>query len=149
MPQRIFIYCTVAVPVLVGLAACTSIFRTVGPTPTPTTAFGTYAAQVDRVTVEVNPSPLQANAIVHGELTEACARLGEIRQSYQRRQFLIQVSATSPIDRGCIQITTPFEEKVPLDIASLPAGRYTVVVNGVVSDTFTLETASSTPSKEP
>lgn len=149
MLRSLINYFLIAVPLLMGLAACTSVLGSGSPTPTPTTAYATYDAQVDKVTVQMSNSPLQAIAIVQGKLNEACARLGEIQQSYQAPKFLISVPAISPIDRGCVQITTPFEEKVPLDISNLSAGSYTVVVNGVVSDTFTLNAGNLTPTKGP
>ena len=37
----------------------------------------------------------------------------------------------------CIEALVPYEQAVPLEVAGLPAGVYTVTVNGI-SDTFEL-----------
>jgi hypothetical protein len=46
---------------------------------------------------------------------------------------------------GCIQDTLPFRITIPLNIVNVPAGAYTLEVNGVGAD-FTLETGNTTSS---
>ena len=89
-------------------------------------------AQVQNVTVEViSASPPQVNAVVKGSLSESCATLAPSSVSYADNVFEIKVYAVSPTDRGCAQVTTPFETVIPLDVSSKPAGTYTVIANGV------------------
>jgi inhibitor of cysteine peptidase len=45
---------------------------------------------------------------------------------------------------ACIQIIAPFEETIPLEVYGLPAGTYTVNVNGV-QGTFSLEVDNILP----
>jgi inhibitor of cysteine peptidase len=44
----------------------------------------------------------------------------------------------------CTQALVPFEERVDLDVQGLPAGTYTVDVNGI-SDTFTFDADNEIP----
>ena len=100
-------------------------------------------AQVTSVEIQTeNAASGQINAIVHGNLTEACATLGKPQLSYKTQTFMILLPVVSPTDHGCLQSTTTFEQAIPLDIAGLPAGEYTVKVNGV-SAVFSLSTGQS------
>lgn len=93
-------------------------------------------AQVDSVEVRFSKiEPLQVWAIVRGNLSESCATLSDPQTSYAANTFQIKVLTLSPTDRGCIQITTPYEQAVALDAANLTTGTYTVIANGV-STTF-------------
>ena len=46
----------------------------------------------------------------------------------------------------CTEALVPYEQAVPLDVAGLPAGVYTVTVNGV-SDTFELAVDNVLPTE--
>jgi hypothetical protein len=88
--------------------------------------------QIESIEVQVLKSdPVQINAVVTGDLTEACAKLGDSQVRYASNTFQITLLAVSPTDRGCAQVTTPFESTFPLNAIDLPAGTYTVTVNGV------------------
>ena len=123
---------------VLALAACAPALVSGSVTPAspatlaPTSAPAIREAQIDSVDVQLSKSmPLQANVVAHGHLTEACAQLSDIKQRYEPHEFQIAVLTTSPTDRGCAQVTTAFEKVIPLDVTNLPAGVYTVVVNGV------------------
>ena len=45
---------------------------------------------------------------------------------------------------SCIAVTDPFETSVTLDVLDLPAGTYTVKVNGVTAE-FTIDMDNSSP----
>jgi hypothetical protein len=93
-------------------------------------------AQVESVEVRFSKiEPLQVWAIVRGNLSESCATLSDPQTSYAANTFQIKVLTLSPTDRGCIQITTPYEQAIALDTANLTTGTYTVIANGV-STTF-------------
>jgi len=106
-------------------------------------------AQVQSVDAQIsNTIPVQVNAVVRGNLTEACAVLGETQVEYAVNTFRVTVYSFSPADRGCAQTTMPFETTIPLNSKDLPAGTYTIVANGV-SAVFTLPIENPTPSPEP
>ncbi len=88
-------------------------------------------AQVESVEVRFSKiEPLQVWAIVRGNLSESCATLSDLQTSYAANTFQIKVLALSPTDRGCIQITTPYQQAIALDTANLTTGTYTVIANG-------------------
>ena len=114
----------------------------------------TREAQVQSVEIQMlKTNPAQVNAVVRGNLTEACATFADPQLSFTTNTFMIKLLTVSPSDRGCLQVTTPFEQTIPLNTTDLPAGDYTVKVNGV-SAVFTLpagnsQTAVPGPSGEP
>jgi len=79
---------------------------------------------------------------VRGNLSESCGTLTDPQISYAANTFQIKILTLSPTDRGCIQITTPYEQAIPLDITGLSPGTYTVVANGV-SAVFTIPSEAS------
>jgi len=138
----------------------TSCASPVNPTAAPTTqpdltpqAIQTLTtsreAQVQNVQIQaLQTNPPQINAVVHGNLTESCAALGESQVQYSSNTIQITIYAVSRSDSGCVQATTPFETTIPLNAKDLSDGTYTVVANGV-STVFTLPTIDPTPSPEP
>ena len=139
---------------VIVLTACSpSAPATVPPTIIPSlTALPTPAhreAQVQSVEVQISQAnPPQVSAVVHGNLTESCATLGESQVQYISNAFQITVYLNSPADLGCIQSTTPFDVTIPLDTRDLPAGNYTVTANGMKA-AFKLPIENPTPSLEP
>jgi Ig-like domain-containing protein len=117
------------------------------PVPQPTTR----EAQVQSVQIQaMDTDPLQINAVVRGNLTQACATLGQSQVQYGSNAFQITIYEVSPGDRGCAQVTTPFETTIALNTNGFPAGAYTVTANGV-SAVFTLpaQTATTVPTATP
>jgi len=104
-------------------------------------------AQVQSIEVQITQAdPSHVSAVVHGNLTETCATLGESQVQYALHTFQITVYADSRADIGCAPAPTPFDTTIPLDTKDLPTGNYTVVANGV-SAVFTIpdEMPTSTP----
>ncbi len=137
----------------IGLSACAPLVPTdtvnVLTTPLPMPQTTIREAQVLSVDVEVSDTnPPQAHAVVKGNLAESCATLAPSQVSYASNVFEIKVYAASPTDRGCVQLTAPFETTVALDVRQLPAGSYTVVANGV-SAVFSLPSGKPAPTAAP
>lgn len=133
--------CLMVMVVSIGLlAACQSAQAENIPTPAATGALALREAQIDRIEIQVvESSPRQITVIAHGHLTEACAQLSDnVQQRYEPTEYQIAIFSTSPTDRGCQQVTTPFDKVIPLTFTDLPAGTYTVVVNGV-RGSFTIQ----------
>src|SRR5512143_2542482 len=115
------------------VAACAPLVPATS-TPVVTAAMSQREAQVQSVEIQVLQSdPPQVNAVVRGNLTESCAALGESRLQYAGNTFQITVYAISPTDRGCAQVTTPFETVIPLDTNGKPAGTYQATANGATA----------------
>jgi hypothetical protein len=88
--------------------------------------------QVDDVYVDHGiGSPLPVHAIVSANLPSACAQLGEIRFHRDGYNFFIRLVADVPAQTDCGPDTLPIRLEIPLNIAGLEEGTYTVMVNGV------------------
>lgn len=96
-------------------------------------------ALVDSVSVQIMESfPVQAQVSVAGTLRNGCEEIYEILSRRDGSTFYITLNAAQPQDAVCTQVVREYSEVFPLDIEGLPAGTYTVIVNGV-STTFTLD----------
>ena len=100
--------------------------------PNEDPAIGDYSygqnALVDSLEVVLLESfPLQAQAVVRGNLPDGCTELHEITVEKVGNQFNLLLQTRRPTgDVSCIQALVPFEESVDLDIEGLEAGAYTV-----------------------
>ncbi len=80
--------------------------------------------------------PVQVQVIASGNLSNPCTEISEVLQEKEDNTFFITIK-TYRSPGFCIQVIVPFEEIIPLEVYGLPAGSYTVDVNGV-QDTFDL-----------
>jgi inhibitor of cysteine peptidase len=97
-------------------------------------------ADVESVELLIMESfPVQVTAVVRGNLRDGCTRIGTIDQEVlaDERRIAVQIGTVRPADAFCTQALVPYEERVPLEVRGLPAGEYTVDVNGLTA-TFTL-----------
>ena len=81
--------------------------------------------------------PVQVNIIARGEFPDSCTEISKVIITREDDTFFISISTSRPYDK-CVDGIIPFEEVIPLDVIGLPAGIYTVVVNGVIG-TFELQ----------
>jgi len=88
--------------------------------------------------------PVQVHAAVKGDYPDACTSMGTVKQRREGNTFYVEVFTYRPADLACAQVITPFEHTVPLDVVRLPAGTYTVDVNGVIG-TFKLDVDNKLP----
>jgi pimeloyl-ACP methyl ester carboxylesterase len=112
---------------------------TTEPTPEPTSIGGqviTAEAMVESIQILLLESfPIQVNVVAQGNLPDGCTEIVEITKEREGNTFRITIMTSRPADRMCTQALVPFEEVISVDVVGLPAGIYTVDVNGV-SDTF-------------
>ena len=95
-------------------------------------------ATVEEIEIVILESfPVQINVIARGSLPDPCTEISEILQGREGDTFFITIK-TYRSPGFCIQVLAPFEEIIPLEVYGLPAGTYTVDVNGVQA-TFDLE----------
>jgi inhibitor of cysteine peptidase len=105
----------------------------------------TKPAQVKSVDLRMLESfPVQAHAAVKGDFPDACTSISTANQRREGNTFYVELTTTRPADMACAQVITPFEHTVALDVIGLPAGTYTVNVNGVTG-TFTLGADNKLP----
>jgi hypothetical protein len=119
------------------LASC-EVTGNSGGEPTPKDASG--RAAVDRIEILLLESfPVQVHVVAHGYLADGCTQIGMAtqRKDLHTNTFWVEVTTARDPDAACTQATVPFEELIVLDVYGLPAGTYTVNVNGVTG-TFAL-----------
>ena len=110
-------------------------------------ATGYQPVQVDQVQVEVGVgSPIPVQVTVTGNVPDSCAQIELVQQKQEGSHFEITISTVPSTAEGCVQDTLPFRLVIPLNITNLPAGAYTVEVNGLGAD-FQLETGNTTASQ--
>ncbi|MFW6115978.1 MAG: hypothetical protein ACOC7Y_02830 [Chloroflexota bacterium] len=98
-------------------------------------------ADVEEISIRIMESfPVQVAVVARGHHRDGCTEIDEIRQSFDAATdtFFVEITTTRPTEALCTMALEPFEERVSLDVEGLPAGTYTVDVNGVV-DTFTID----------
>lgn len=95
-------------------------------------------APVDKIDILIlEPFPIQINVIAKGNLPDPCTKISEVLQEREGNTFFVTIKTYRP-PGFCIQVLAPFEEIISLEVYGLPAGTYTVDVNGE-QDTFDLE----------
>lgn len=96
---------------------------------------GGQAVAVDLVSVEFGQgSPFPVNAVIGVSLPEHCAQISTIRQTLAGREFQITIEAQQPAGAECLADSLPYRLSLPLNMAALEHGRYTVTVNGVSAE---------------
>lgn len=102
------------------------------PSPTPGGQVISGLAGVDTLEIVLLESmPLQARAILRGNLPDGCTTLNAPLAERVDNTFTITLTTSRPADAMCTEALVPFEQVVPLDILNLPKGVYSVIANGV------------------
>ena len=104
-------------------------------------------AQVENIDILLMESfPLQVSVYVEGYLPDGCTEIDQISETFdpENNTFLVEITTVRPAEAICTQVIVAFEENVPLDVYGLPAGTYTVDVNGVTG-TFTFDVDNILP----
>lgn len=104
-------------------------------------------APVEAVEVLILESfPLQVQARVTGYLPDGCTQLGDTVVTQEGNTFRVALKTARPSDAVCTEAVVPFEVTVPLPVEGLPAGDYTVNVNGQTA-TFGMAVDNVLPSE--
>jgi inhibitor of cysteine peptidase len=96
-------------------------------------------AQVDSIELLMLESfPVQITMIARGNLPDGCTTIDQIAQERQGNTFKVTITTRRPAGKMCTEALVPFEETIALAVNGLPAGTYTVEVNGTTRS-FTLD----------
>lgn len=88
------------------------------------------AAPIDTIVIESSGSfPVEETLIVTGNLPDGCTYLNEPTQIRDGNQFYITLDTRREGD-VCTEALVPYEKRIPLYVNNLPAGTYSVDVNG-------------------
>ncbi len=96
----------------------------------------------------IGAGPAQIQVLVRGNLSDGCTTISEINMVQQNTNFVGTITTSRPADAICTEVLVPFERVIPLETEGLPAGTYTVSVNGVNSS-FVLENDNVPPTPTP
>lgn len=70
--------------------------------------------------------PIQVNAVIQGRLLDSCTELDQFDVEKQSDTFTITLKTRQRADTNCHPTTRTFERMIPLEVAGLRAGVYTV-----------------------
>ena len=106
-------------------------------------------ATVETISILILESfPVQVNVVAQGHLPDGCTEIDEIHQERTDQDFQVRITTVRPADAMCTQALEPFEETISLDVYGLPAGDYTVDVNGTAGE-FALAADNLIPEPAP
>lgn len=108
---------------------------------------GYQRIRVVDMTVEVGVgSPVPVVVDLGADLPDVCAQVEYVEQKQDGSTFNINVYTIPSTDEDCLRDTVPFRMRIPLNVVGLPAGDYSVEVNNMQADSFTLDSGSATAS---
>ncbi len=147
--KSLFLILTVALLLNACLPFTTNLSSS-GEPPAPLvgqdSAAGYQQVSVDHVEVEIGVgSPIPVYVVISGNLPDTCSQVEYTEIKQDGSDFRITLSAIPSNDEACIQDTLPFKMSIPLNVIDLPAGDYSVTVNGSRAD-FSLDTGNVTSS---
>lgn len=132
MKRRKLLILTCLLITAMWLAACGG-----QPTPLPTGDLPPGSllagkAVVDNTDILILESfPVQVHVVARGNLPDGCTQIDEIQQERVDNAFQVTITTARPAGAVCTEAVVPWEKTVALDVYGLPAGTYTVDVNGV------------------
>ena len=88
--------------------------------------------------------PLGVHAVASGYLPNPCTVIDEVSIEMDGNHFKVLITNLREAEVMCIQVIEAFEQNIPLDVYGLPAGDYTVTVNGIDAE-FTFVQDNSLP----
>jgi inhibitor of cysteine peptidase len=75
--------------------------------------------------------PLGVHAVASGYLPDPCTDIDEVSVERDGNHFKVLITTLREAEVMCAQVIEVFEQNIPLDVYGLPAGDYTVTVNGI------------------
>ena len=136
---------TTMVVVFILLAGCAPGDMKDSPLPKGSGEFLRGEAVVEDVEILFLESfPLGVHAVASGYLPNPCTDIDEISVEREDSHFEVLITTLREAEVMCIQVIEAFEQNIPLDVYGLPAGDYTVTVNGIDAE-FTFLQDNSLP----
>ena len=95
--------------------------------------------QVDSLEILTLESwPLQIQVVAKGDTSDGCTSVVEKENTLIEDTFYVTLDYDRDPEAFCIQVITPYEKSIPLNVYGLDKGEYKVNVNGVETS-FILE----------
>ena len=138
-------YMLLIILAMVFLTGCAPDGLAVSPTPKSDRGFIQGEAVVEEVEIVFLESfPLGVHVAVAGYLPDPCTEIDEISVERDVNHFEVLITTLREAEVMCIQVIKEYEQNIPLDVYGLPAGDYTVKVNGMEAE-FTFLQDNSLP----
>jgi len=80
--------------------------------------------------IVTDDKPAKVTLHVRGGLPDSCSELDEVTQERRDNHIIVSLLMRRPRDAFCTQVVVPYQKDIELDVRGLPAGEYTVDVNG-------------------
>lgn len=108
-------------------------------TKTPLRAQRLNTAEILSVASAIPGNPPAVQVHVTGSFNTACGTISRTEQAVTGFTVALTVYTSTPAGVMCGQSLKPFDVQFPVDTTALPAGEYTVTINGITAGTFTLD----------
>jgi inhibitor of cysteine peptidase len=82
---------------------------------------------------------------IEGQFRDGCTELDSVVQTVEQGRIVVTVYTVRPQDALCTEALVPFAHTMPLDVAGLEPGEYTVDVQGVTTTLNLSEEATAPP----
>jgi hypothetical protein len=93
----------------------------------------TGQAKVESIEIKVLETvPVQIEVIARGTLPDSCTQIDMAGVQRAGNTYTATVTTKRDASVSCTSSSVPFDRTIPLDVLNLPAGLYTVNVNGVI-----------------
>lgn len=87
-------------------------------------------APISNITVKTSEDfPVQKTLVVKGELSDGCMYLNDPQVIRDGSTFYVNLTTREEGD-VCTEAIVPYERNIELDVLGLPAGVYSVIING-------------------
>jgi hypothetical protein len=130
--------------VVMILSACSPAAGPTEEPPAPVIDASSHEfLQIDDVQVSVGVgSPIPVHVNVSGYVLDTCSQVEFTSIKQDGSNFIIELSTLATSSKDCVKDFLPFRMSIPLNTIDLPAGEYSVEVNGS-RVTFDLEKGDS------
>ncbi len=121
------------------------------PTQTPQSEPISSLANVDSAELIMSDAPpISVSVIARGSLPDGCTEIASRSQTQAGNAYSIEITTVRDPLATCTQSIMPFEEVFNLNVLNMPAGTYTVNVNGVIQTfVFAAQNSAPEPTVEP
>jgi inhibitor of cysteine peptidase len=91
-----------------------------------------YIATVESVEAHAQSSdPNHIDVTIKGYVPNPCTKITQVGQQRSGNTFTITLTTVQEAGAACIQVISPFEQTVTLDVTGLAPGSYTVIVQNM------------------
>jgi inhibitor of cysteine peptidase len=119
--------------ILIFMGACSPNNQQIPPAQTENAVIPTEAL-IEHIEVMIFESfPVHINVVAKGNLPDNCTTINQITEEQSGNTLMVKITTDRLTDKVCTKGEKIFEEVIPLNVAGLKAGIYTVKVNQITN----------------